>query len=409
MAGEEMDVVCERCCGLDVHKRTVVACIITPKGKEIRTFNTMTRSLLEMADWLEGGGVTHVAMESTGVYWKPIHNLLESFEFKLLVVNAQRVKGVPKRKTDMKDAEWIATLLRHGLLQGSFIPDRSHRELRELVRYRRNLIRQRSQVVNRIQKVLEGANIKLSTVVADVVGVSGRAMLEAMIQGIEDPATLADLARGRMQKKRPALQEALHGSMGAHQRMALASQLRHIDFLDGEIARTDEEVSRQMVSSEEALQRLDGIPGVGRRTAEEVIAEIGTDMSRFPTAGHLASWVRICPGNNESAGKRSSGSTGQGNIWLRDALVEAAWAASRTRATYLSAQFHRLAARRGKKRALIAVAHTILTIIYSMLRNGTEYQDLGANYFDQREKEAVARRAVRRLEKIGYKVKLEAA
>lgn len=403
-----MQVLHERCCGLDVHKRTVVGCVITSEGQETRTFGAVTKNLLALADWLKEQGVTHVAMESTGVFWKPVYNLLEG-DFTVLVVNAQHIKAVPGRKTDVKDAEWIADLLRHGLVRGSYIPDRPQRELRELVRYRRSLIQQRAQVVNRVQKLLEGANIKLSSVVADITGVSGRAMLEAMAEGTEDPRVLAALARGKLQRKRPALEEALEGLMGPHQRMLLRSQLSHLDFLDTQIAQLDQEVARRMGPFEEALQRLDGIPGVGRRTAEQVVAETGIDMSRFSTASHLASWSRLCPGNNESAGKRRSGHTGGGNPWLRSALVEAAWAAARTKGTYLASQYHRLASRRGAKRAAVAVAHTILVIIYHLLRNQKGYQDLGVNYFDERDRLAVIRRSARRIERLGYKVTLEAA
>lgn len=402
-----MEVVYERCCGLDVHKKSVVGCVITPEGKESRTFSTMTEDLLRLADWLVAKGVTHVAMESTGVYWQPIYNLLEGVGFTLLVVNAQHIKAVPGRKTDVKDAEWIANLLRHGLVRGSYIPDRPHRELRELVRYRTSLVRQRCQVVNRIQKVLEGANIKLSSVATNVVGVSGRAMLEAIIEETEDPEVLAALAKGRLRKKRQSLESALRGLVGAHQRLLLRSLLRHLDFLDDEIAQMDDEIAERMRPFEGALQRLDTIPGVGRRAAEQMLAEIGTDMSRFPTAGHLSSWAHVCPGNNESAGKRKVGSTGTGNPWLRSALVEAGWGAARSRQTYLSAQYHRLAARRGGKRAAVAVAHTILVVAYHLLRDGTVYQELGANYFDERDRLGAVRRAVRRIQRLGYKVTLE--
>ena len=401
-----MEVLHERCCGLDVHKEQVTACVVTPQRRETRTFSSMTRGLLELAAWLAEQGVTHVAMESTAVYWKPMYNLLEE-RFSVLVVNAQHIKKVPGRKTDVSDAEWIADLLRHGLVRGSYIPERSQRELRELVRYRRRLSEQRAQVVNRIQKVLEGANIKLGSVASDVAGVSGRAMLEAMVAGEADPRTLAELAKGKLKEKRAQLEEALLGLMGPHQRMLLQSQLRHLDFLDQEILRLDEEVSKRMHPFHEAIERIDGIPGIGRRLAEQVLCETGVDMSRFDSAEHLASWAGICPGNNESAGKRRSGRTGHGNPWLRSALVEAAWAASRTRQTYLREQFHRIAARRGNKRAAVAVAHTILTIIYHMLRRGTSYQELGANYFDQRQAQSLVRRAVLRIQKLGYEVTLK--
>lgn len=404
-----MEILYSRCCGLDVHQKTVVACLITPEGKEVRTFNTITGDLLQMAGWVVARGVTHIAMESTGVYWRPVYNVLEGLGLNLLVVNAQHIKAVPGRKTDVKDAEWIADLLRHGLIIGSFIPERPQRELRELVRYRRSLIRQRAQVVNRIQKVLEGANIKLSSVASKVMGASGRAMIEAISNGIDDPQVLASFAKGRLREKRGELEEALRGLVGPHQRTMLQSQLRLITFLDEEISRMDKEIANRMSSFDEALERVDSIPGMGRRTAEDVLAEIGIDISRFPTAARLASWAKVCPGNNESAGKRKTGKTGHGNPWLRDTLVEAAWGATRTRNTYLATQYHRLAARRGAKRAIMAVAHSILIIVYSLLKNGGEYQELGANYFDERNKAATVRRAIHRIESLGYQVELQPA
>ncbi len=403
-----MEVVHERSCGLDVHKRTVVACVITPEGKRTRRFKTMTKDVLSLADWLGEVGVTHVAMESTGVYWQPLYNLLED-DFEVWVVNAAHIKTVPGRKTDMKDAEWIADLLRHGLLRPSFVPDRPQRELRELTRHRRQLIRQRAQVVNRIQKVLEGGNIKLSSVATDVVGASGRAMLRAMIAGEDDPETLASMARGRLRDKRLLLVDALEGSMGSHQRMMLDSYLRHLDFLEREIERMSEEVEERTRPFEEVIERIDEIPGMGRRGAEQVVAEIGTDMNRFPTSQHLASWAGMCPGNNESAGKRIGGRTRRANPWLKSTLVEAAWASVKTRDTYLSAQYRRIAARRGKKRAIIAVAHSILVIIYHMLRDGTRHRDLGGQYFEERNHQAIVRYTVRRLNRLGYDVTLAAA
>ena len=383
-----MRVVYDPCCGLDVHKKTVVACVITP--------------------WLERWGVTHVAMESTGVYWKPLFNLLED-TFEVLVVNAHHIKTVPGPKTDMRDAEWIADLLQHGLVRGSYIPDRPQRELRELVRYRRSLVGNRTQVVNRIQKVLEGANIKLAAVVSNVVGVSGRAMLEAMVEGTEDPGVLAALAKGKLRAKQPALERALQGLMGPHQRLLLASHLRHLDLLDAEIAQLDREVATRLDPFQEALERLDEIPGVGRRCAEDILAEVGTDMSHFPTVGHLASWAKVSPGIHESAGKRKGIGTGHGNKWLRATLTEAAQAAGRTKGTYLWSQYHWLAARWGKNRATMAVSHTILTTIYYMLPRGTRYQDLGPNYFDERDRQAAVRCTIHRLERLGYRVTLEAA
>jgi transposase len=404
-----MQVVHERCCGLDVHKKTVVACVVTPEGQQTRTFGTMTRELLALADWLGTTGVTHVAMESTGVFWKPVYNLLEGRGLTLLVVNARHIKAVPGRKTDVKDAAWIADLLRHGLVRGSHIPGRAQRELQELARYRTRLVQERAQVVQRIQKVLEGANIKLSGVVSDVVGVSGRTMLEALVAGTEDPQALAGLARGRLRAKRAALTDALLGRVGPHQRLLLGSQLRHVDFLDAEIGRLSEEIARRLDPFDAALQRLDTIPGLGRRAAERVLAELGPDLSRFPSAAHLASWAGLCPGNNESAGKRHSGRCRPGNAWLKAVLVEAAWGAVRSHDSYLAALYHRLAARRGAKRAIVAVAHAILVIIYHLLRDGTTYYELGGNYFDERDREATVRRSVRRIERLGYKVTLDVA
>jgi transposase len=408
-----MEVVYPCCCGLDVHKKRVVACLLTPgpdgtPRKEVRTFSTMTEDLLMLGDWLTGAGCTHVAMESTGVYWQPIYNLLEG-ELELLVVNARHMKAVPGRKTDVKDCEWIAELLRHGLLRASFVPDRPQRELRELTRYRSTLVAERSAEINRVQKTLEGANIKLASVATDIMGVSGRQMLAALVEGVKDGAAVAQLARGRLREKLPELERALTGRIGAHQRFLLARQLAHIDFLDAQIEQVSAEVAERLRPFEEVIDRLDTIPGVGRRVAEVLVAEVGSDLSRFPTAGHLASWAGMCPGNNESAGKRLSGRTRKGSPWLRTALIEAAQAASRTRGTYLAAQYRRLAARRGRKRALVAVGHTILVMVYHLLTRRMGYQELGAQYFDERERQAVERRLVRRLQALGYKVSLDPA
>ncbi len=402
-----MEVIYPRCCGLDIHKKSVVACVITPGGRETRTFSTMTKDLLELKKWLLGLEVTHVAMESTGVYWKPVYNLMED-SLKLLVVNAQHIKAVPGRKTDIKDAEWIADLLRHGLLRGSFIPDRSLRELRELVRYRRSLIRDESRVINRIQKTLEGANIKLSSVATDVVGVSGRIILQAMIYGVEDPKELAAMAKGKLRKKSDSLEEALFGLMGPHQRRLLESQLGHLDYLDKEIAQMDDDVSGCIAPYQHIIEQLDTVNGIGQRGAQEILVEIGPDViSHFPDAHHLASWTKICPGNNESAGKHKSGKTGHGNPWLRSALIEAAWAAIKVKPSYFSALYHRLAGRRGKKRAIVAVAHAILITIYSMLKNNTVFRDLGEHFHDSLNPAQVIHRAVSRIERLGYKVLLE--
>jgi transposase len=402
-----MQVMYERCCGLDIHKKSVVACVLTPGHKQTRSFGTMTRDLLALAEWLEGQGCTHVAMESTGVYWKPVLNVLEGCGLSVIVANARHIKVVPGRKTDVKDAEWIADLLRHGLLKPSFIPDRTHRDLQELVRYRRSLVAERTREANRIQKVLEGANIKLASVISDVLGVSGRALLEGMIAGEQDPAVLAQRVTTHLKATPEDLQAALQGAMQGPQRDLLAIQLGHVRFLDEQITVLDARIAEAMRPFAEALARLDTIPGVGLRAAQEIVAAIGTDMSRFPSAAHLASWAQLCPGLNQSGGKRSSASIGQGHNALRTVLVECAWAASHTKDTYLRAQYYRLAARKGMKRALVAVAHSILVIAYHILRDGTTHQDLGGNYFDVRSKDATIRRTVKRLERLGVHVTIQ--
>jgi transposase len=406
-----MEVVYERCCGLDVHKQSVVACRIAPgpdggPHKQVRTFGTMTADILALGDWLASAAVTRVAMESTGVYWKPIWNLLEG-SFTLLLANARHIKAVPGRKTDGRDCEWIADLLRHGLLRGSFVPDRDQRELRELTRYRTSLVRERTAEANRLQKTLEGANIKLAAVATDILGVSGRAMLAALVDGTADAAAMADLAKGRLREKLPQLEQALAGRVGPHQRFMVAQQLAHLDFLDAAIARVSTAVAERVREDEPAIAHLDTIPGVGRYVAEALVAEIGTDMTRFPTASHLASWAGMCPGNNESAGKRRSGKTRKGSPWLRALLIQAAHAAARKRDTYLSALYRRLAARRGKSRAAVAVGHAILVIAYHLLQRGTDYKDLGPWYFEERDRDAEQRRLVHRLEHLGFKVSLE--
>jgi transposase len=406
-----METIYERCCGLDIHKKTVGVCLIVCESrgkpnKEIRTFGTMTEDLLELSDWLTANRVTHVAMESTGVYWKPIWNLLEG-DFELLLVNAQHIKAVPGRKTDVKDCEWIADLLHHGLLKGSFVPDRPQRELRELTRYRTSLVRERTSEVNRLHKTLEGANIKLASVATNIMGSSGRQMLEQLVEGSTDAKSLARLAKGRLREKMPELERALEGHFGAHQCFLVARQLAHIDFLDESIEQVSAEIRERMRPFEQELSRLETVPGLGRRTAEVLVAEIGVEMARFPTPKHLASWAGMCPGNNESAGKRKSGRTRKGSPWLRSALVEAAHAAGRTKETYLSAQYHRLAARRGNKKAAVAVGHTILVIVYHLLKRGDTYRDLGPIYFDEHDRQAVERRLTHRLQRLGYKVTLD--
>lgn len=406
-----MEILYERCCGLDVHKRSVVACLITDKlkgkrHKEIRTFGTTTEELVELSEWLSAAGCTHVAMESTGSYWKPIYNILED-DFDLLVANAQHVKALPGRKTDVGDAEWIADLLQHGLLRGSFIPSRELRELRELTRHRKSMIQLRCTQCNRIQKVLEGANIKLASVISNVLGVSGRAMLAALVEGKASPEEMADLAHPNLRASRENLIPALTGDMNRHQRFVLGQLLTQVEGLDRTIADCSAEIADRMGHWDDAIQRLCTIPGVGRKTAEVIMAEIGPDMSIFPTHRHLASWAGMCPGNHESGGRRRSGKTRKGSKWLRQALVESASSAAKTRDTYLSAQYRRLAARRGRNKATVALGHTILVVAYYILRDGTTYRELGPNYFDELRPERVRRRMVRRLEALGYQVTLE--
>ena len=402
-----MDAFHDRCCGLDVHKKSVVACVITPEAQETRTFGTMTNDLLALADWPKEQAVSHVAMESTGVYWKPVFNLLED-EFTVMVVNARHIKAVPGRKTDVKDAQWIADLLRHGLLRASFIPDRPQRELRELTRHRRSLVEERSRAANRIQKLLEGANIKLASVATDVLGVSGRAMLKAMSQGEEDPEALAELARGRLREKRDELEKALRGLMGPHQRFMLTIQLDHLNHLDGQIGTLDLEVAQRVDPFEKTLVAVNTIPGIGRRTAQIIVAEMGTDMEQFPTPGHLSSWAGVCPGNNRSGERSKRSPTRKGNNWLKPALVEAAKSAGRTK-TYLGAQYRRLARRIGANRAAMAVAHSIAVILHHVIQKGQPFVDLGHQYFEERDEAAITRRAVGQLERLGHKVTLDPA
>jgi transposase len=406
-----MEIVHKTCAGLDVHKKTVVAAIIVPgeQGglrKEVRTFGTMTSDLLALSDWLMACEVSHVAMESTGEYWKPVFNILEN-NFEVLLVNAQHIKVVPGRKTDIKDSEWIAELLRHGLLRASFVPPLGQRELRDLTRSRSTFVRTRATLVNRVHKVLEGANIKLGSVASDVMGVSGRAMLAALVEGQRSPVEMAELARGRMRDKRDLLAKALEGRVQAHHRFVLSELLAQIDSLEDTIERFNQEIETYCRPFEEAVILLDTIPGVGRETAEVIVSEIGTDMSRFPTANHLASWAGVAPGNNESAGKRRSGKIRPGNKVLGAALNQAAHAAACTKNTYLSAQYRRLAARRGKKKAIVALEHTILVMAYHMIQRNEPYHELGGNYFDNRRPEVTAKRLVKRLEQLGFSVALQ--
>jgi len=404
-----MDILQPCCAGLDVHKEKVVACVRKLQGgsarQEVRTFRTETNALLEMADWLSDEGVTHVAMESTGVYWKPIWNLLEGI-FDLLLANAEHIKNVPGRKTDVKDSEWIAQLLQYGLLKPSFVPEKPIRQLRDLTRQRVQLIRQKVQVANRIQKTLEDANIKLASVASDVLGASGRDMLKAIIKGENDPITLANLARQRLRKKIPQLQEALSGEIEDHHRFLLGTLMEQVEFLEGQIDKMSKRIEEVMPAPfAEAIERLDTIPGIDRRAAENIIVEVGADMDRFASAANLASWVGICPGNNESAGKRKSGKTTKGNKWLRVVLVQCAWAASRSKGTHLRQLYGRLVQRRGKKRALVAVAHRLLVIVYNVLKKGQVYQEpVQAAPARLPDRERLKQRLLKRLEKLGVKV-----
>jgi len=407
-----MQILYRCCCGLDVHKKMIVACLlrIDQDGEffqQVRTFGTTTEELLQLSDCLVEAGCQTAAMESTGVYWKPIYNVLEG-QMELLVVNAQHIKALPGRKTDVQDAEWIAELLQHGLVRGSFIPPQPQRDLRDLTRYRTSLVRERARIVNRLQKVLEDANLKLAGVATDVMGVSGRAILEALVSGQTDTEQLAELAKGRLRKKIPQLKQALTGRFRQHHRFMLTEQLSHIDYLDEAIARLNGEIAERLHPFEQELQLLDTIPGINRRIAENLAAEVGLDMSRFPSGAHLASWAAMCPGHHESAGKRHSGKTRKGDGWLKLTLIEAAHGAARTKDTYLSSQYHRVAGRRGKKRALVAVGHSLLVIAYYVLKRQQAYFDLGSNYFEQLHRQRLERNLVRRLEKLGYQVTLKA-
>ncbi|MHB8628396.1 MAG: IS110 family RNA-guided transposase [Aggregatilineales bacterium] len=397
--------------GLDVHKQSVVASVrvMGADGTLVeakRTFGTMTADLLSLSDWLTEHTVTVVAMESTGEFWKPVFNVLEG-NFEVLVVNAQHVSKVPGRKTDQSDAVWLAELLQYGLLKASFIPPLGQRELRELTRYRTSFIRERVNLVNRVQKVLESANIKLASVASDVMGVSGRAMLEALIGGQASAVEMAELAKGRLRDKREALAKALDGRVKPHHRFVLTELLCQIDSLDETLARFDEQSEAYCRPFEAAVTVVDTIPGVGRHTAEGIVAEIGVDMTRFDSANHLAAWAGVAPGNHESAGKRRSGKTRKGNRPLNTILNQAAHAAIRTKGTYLSAQYHRLAGRIGKKKAIVAVEHSILVIAYFLIQRNEPYRELGGDYFDRRQPETTAKRLVKRLEKLGYQVALQ--
>jgi transposase len=408
-----MELQMKCACGLDVHQATVVACLLSVLGngkvkKQIRTFGTTTRELVGLREWLQSEGCTHLAMESTGVYWKPVYAILEG-AFELLVANAQQIKNVPGRKTDVKDAEWIADLLLHGLLRPSFVPPKPIRELRDLTRYRRKLVESRSAERNRLLKVLETANIKLASVASDVFGVSGMRMLAALVEGKAKPAEMAELAKGRLREKIPQLEPALEGRMEQHHRDILKLQLRRMQALDQDLAELEAKIQEKLKPYRPQLELLTEIPGVDWTLAAVIIAELGVDMKVFKTASQLASWAGVCPGNNESAGRRKSGRVTQGNVHLKTALVEAAQASTRAKGTYLRDKFYRLKARRGAKRAVVAIAHKILVAVYHMLSDQVSYNDLGDLYLDKLNKQHLTRNLVRRLERIGWRVTLEQA
>lgn len=405
-----MDTINSRVAGLDVHKKTVVACVrIAGEPSVTRTFGTMTDDLLSLFDWLVERGVTHVAMESTGVLWRPVWNILEAGTWKLLLVNPRDVKQVPGRKSDVSDPDWIAQLLACGLLSNSYVPEREQRELRDLTRQRAQLASEHTRCVNRIHKVLQDANLKLSSVATDVMGMSGRDMLNALVAGQDDPAALAELARGKLRGKIPELKRALRGKVTQHHQFMLEQLLEHLAHLEQQLAAFStriEEALRPFVD-DATFKRLDAIPGVNRETIENVVAEIGVDMKQFPSAGHLASWAGMCPGNEESAGKRKRSRTTKGNVWLRRSLSQASWAAARKKDSYFQALYRRLAGRRGKKRAVIAVGHTLLEVFYHLLKDPlSEYQDLGPNHFDTLDPKRLCRHFVKRLESLGYDVTL---
>jgi len=407
-----MDVLYPCCAGLDVHKASVVACVRDARGsgveQRLRTFGTTTADLLELADWLRACGCTHVAMESTGVYWKPVYAVIEAVAA-IALVNAQHLKTVPGRKTDVKDAAWIAELLQHGLLRGSFVPPREQRDLRELTRYRATLIDERARLANRIQKVLEDAQIKLGDVASDVLGVSARAMLHAMAEGETDPERLADLAQRRLKNKRAALVAALTGRVRPVHRFLLREQLTHLSAIETAVDHLSAEIVRCLDPFARLIELLDTIPGIARRTAEIILAEIGTDLTRFGSAARLAAWSGLCPGHNQSGGRRRPSPTRRGNPWLRRAMLEAALGASASKRTYFYAQFRRIAARRGRNRAALAVAHALIVTVYHVVTKQEPYRELGVHYFDERDAARVQHQLVKRLERLGYRVSLQPA
>jgi len=402
-----MEVIYERCCGLDIHKASITACVIVGREKEVRTFNTMTDDLLQLTAYLRERGVQMTAMESTGSFWKPIFNIMEVEGIPAILVNAAHIKNVPGRKTDVKDAEWIADCLKHGLLKASFVKPRDQRELCELIRYRGSMIEERAREYNRMGKVLEGANIKLTSVISKMDTVSGMNMVRALSEGVVDPVLLAQMAKGTLRSKTDELERALNGLIQPHQQMILKAMLDHIENLSKLIEGLDAEIVERMSQDVELIEALDEVTGVGKISAQTIIAEIGTDMSRFATAENLASWACMCPETKESAGKKKPGKTKKANSTLKKTLIQSGRSAANSKDTYLNAQYRRIAARRGANRAAVAVGHSILVICYHMIKNRTQYNDLGADFFQNRNKESIVRQNVKRLQSLGYKVILE--
>ena len=408
-----MEILYERCAGLDVHKKTVMVCVLTPgpgaePHKEVREYQTTTAELRALAAWLRECGVTHAAMEATGVYWRPIFNVLES-GCELILVNARQVRNVPGRKTDKADCEWLASLLRQGLLQASFVPPQEVRALRDLCRMRTSLVREGVQVGNRLRKVLEDANIKLDSVASNTLGQSGRDMIQALIDGEEDPVELAELARGRLRSKKAALEAALEGQVREHHRFLLRQWMKLLKTLEEQVAEVADEIERRLDPFDWAAELLVTVPGIDHTAARNLIAEIGVEMERFPSSRHLASWAGLCPGNHQSAGQNRSGKSHRGNPWIKAVMVEIAWAASRSKNTYCEALYRRLVPHRGKKRALIAVANSLLQAVWFILTHRQSYRDLGGDHFEQLHREKTTQTLVRRLERIGYRVTLEEA
>jgi len=405
-----MEVLHPRCCGLDVHKGTVVACVrLVIDGKvvkESRTFSTTTADLIAMSEWLAENNCTHVAMEATGVYWKPVWHILADGGFELVLANAAHIKNVPGRKSDVKDADWISELLAHGLIRASFVPDGPTQEMRTFLRTRKQFVREKARHILRIEKTLEDANIKLDSVIADIIGVSGRKMIEALIAGESDPAKLAGLADHRLKASQSALRDALRGRVTAQHRFLLRLHLDQIDALDAAIATIDREVEASIAPFCTAVEQVISVPGVKNLAALQILSEIGTDMSRFASDANLVSWACVCPRSDESAGKRRSTRIRKGSPWLKTTLVQCAWSAVRKKDSYLNALFHRIKARRGPKKAIVAVAASILTAIYHMLKDGTLYHDLGPNHFNARDKERQKNRLIKRLAQLGYTVAL---